>query len=159
MKSNILGEMLVLLVLSGLAGYGANALRPDPLPWLADPTAQAVKEAAAKGLGPMTPVKASAFLEATGVYFIDARTPEEFAAEHVKGAKSVPYEAMFGDLASAMKDYPKDAILIVYCGDPTCDKSKELAEALKSSGYANVAVIPEGMEGWKAMNLPTEAGQ
>ncbi len=159
MKRAIFGEMLLLLVLSALAGAGANLLRPDPLPFLGDPAAQAAKEISAKGLGPMTPVKAAAFLDANGVFFLDARTPEEYAAGHVKGAKNLPYEAIFGDLAAAAKDYPKDAILIVYCGDPACGKSEELAEALKASGFPNVAVIPEGMEGWKAMNLPTEAGE
>lgn len=159
MKKSIVWEILVLLAVSIIVAAGVNMLRPDPLPWLGDFAEKEYEEAAAKGLEPMTPGEAAAFLGADDYLFIDARTPEEFAAGHVSGAVSLPSEAIFGDMDAATKDIPKDATLIVYCGDIACGKSKELAESLKAAGFTKVVTMPEGMEGWLAAGHKTEAGQ
>jgi rhodanese-related sulfurtransferase len=159
MKKSILWEILVLLAVSIIIAAGVNLLRPAPLPWLGDFAEKAYEESAAKGLEPLTPGEAAAFLGADGSLFIDARTPEEFAAGHVAGATNLPLEVIFGDMDAATRDIPKDATLIVYCSDIACGKSKELAESLKAAGFTKVVTMPEGMEGWLAAGYKTEAGQ
>ena len=159
MKKSIIWEILALLTVSIIVAAGVNLMRPDPLPWLGDFTEKKYEEAAAKGLEPMTPGEAAAFLGADGYLFIDARTPEEFAAGHVAGAKNLPFEAIFGDMDAATKDTPKDATLIVYCSDIGCGKSKDMAESLKAAGFTRTVTMPEGMEGWLAAGYKTEAGQ
>ena len=95
-----------------------------------------------------------------GVVFIDARSPDEFAMGHIPGARSLPQETMYGDLDAAAKALGLTAEdrLMVYCGNLLCDKSKELAEALRTAGYPYVTVVTDGYEGWTAAGGPTEGG-
>ncbi len=93
------------------------------------------------------------------VLFIDARTPEEYAAGRIPGAVNIPYEAVFGDMSAVAKDLPKGATLIIYCSDIACGKSRELAESLKMAGFEKTAVMPEGLKGWVETGGKTESGE
>jgi hypothetical protein len=46
-----------------------------------------------------------------GTVFIDARTPDQFAQGHIKGAISIPEM----DAVAKSSDLPKDKDLIIYC--------------------------------------------
>ncbi|MBY6198305.1 rhodanese-like domain-containing protein [Vibrio hangzhouensis] len=66
-------------------------------------------------------------------YFIDVRSPQEFAAGHIEGSINVPLQMIF---SLANSDLSQDDELVVYCASGM--RSSQAAEALLSLGYRNV---------------------
>jgi len=66
---------------------------------------------------------------------VDVREPEEYAKDHLNGSINVPpAEIMSG--ATALKDVPKDAKIIVYC--ITGSRSNVSMRFLRDMGFTNV---------------------
>lgn len=152
--------MLLIGVLGVGLGVAMNLVRSDPLPWVADFAAMARREALRKGLNTIDVHGAISLRGHSDVVFLDARTPGEFSLGHVAGAKNLPQETIYGDLDAAVTalSLSRDERLVVYCGSILCDKSRELAEALRTDGFPYVSVMPDGFEGWQAAGGPTEGG-
>lgn len=151
-------EFLLIAVLAVGLSLAMNKARPEPLPWVADFAAQARRDALRRGLQSVDVHGAMAMRGRPGVVFLDARTPGEYSLSHIADAKNLPQEAIYGDIAAAATDLglgPENR-LVVYCGNILCDRSKELAEALRTAGYAYVTVMPDGFEGWQAAGGPVE---
>ena len=72
------------------------------------------------------------------IYWIDVRTPEEYAQGHVKGAINIPFEEIGGQINSIARDVDSD--VRVYCR--TGRRSGIAKDTLNGMGYANV--INEG---------------
>ena len=153
-------ELTVILLLGGGLAVAMNMARAEPVPWVVDFAALDKREALRRGLESIDARAALTMRGKPGVVFIDARTAGEFATHHVAGAKNLPQEAMYGDLDAAAKSLGLSAEdrIVVYCGNILCDKSKELAEALRTAGYPYVTVISDGFEGWLTVGGPTEGG-
>jgi rhodanese-related sulfurtransferase len=153
-------ELMAIVVVAASLAVAMNRVRPEPLPWVADFAAEARREALRQGLATIDVYGAMTMRERPGVIFLDARTAGEFATSHVAGAKNLPQEVIYGDLAAATTalGLGPDDRLVVYCGDILCDKSKELAEALRTAGFAYVTVMPDGFGAWQAAGGPTEGG-
>lgn len=151
-------ELLVICVFGVGLGMAMNMARETPVPWVADFAALDKREALRRGLETVDVHAAKSLLGRPGVIFIDARTPEEYSVSHVAGAKSLPQEAMYGDLDASVEALGLKAEdrLVVYCGNMLCDRSKELGDALRTAGYVYVTVLPDGFEGWLAAGGPTE---
>jgi len=49
----------------------------------------------------------------------------------------------------------KDASLVFYCANTKCSASEQAAKRAAEAGYTNVAVMPEGLLGWKAAGQKT----
>jgi rhodanese-related sulfurtransferase len=49
----------------------------------------------------------------------------------------------------------KDAKLVFYCANQKCSASHAAAERAIENGYTDVAVLPEGIAGWKKAGQPT----
>jgi len=64
-------------------------------------------------------------------------------------ASSVRYE---------VSELPEDksAGLVFYCANTMCGASKEAAKRAIQAGYSNVAVMPEGIKGWRDAGLKTD---
>jgi rhodanese-related sulfurtransferase len=157
--SLVLELFMIFFLGMGLA-VAMNMAREEPVPWVIDFAALDRREALKKGLETVDAHAARIMRGKAGVVFIDARTPEEFALGHVPGAKSLPQEAMYGDLDAAAKalKLSTDDRLMVYCGNVLCDKSKELAEALRTAGFPYVTVVMDGFDGWLAAGGASEGG-
>ncbi|WP_300156934.1 rhodanese-like domain-containing protein [Solidesulfovibrio sp.] len=153
-------ELILIAALAGGLSVAMNYVRPEPLPWVADFAAEARREALRKGLETIDVYGAISLRGRPGVIFVDARTSGEFALSRVAGAKNLPQEAIYGDLAEAAQaiGLGVEDRLVVYCGDILCDKSKELAEALRTAGFPYVTVVTDGFDGWVAAGGPTEGG-
>ena len=86
------------------------------------------------------------------VIYVD--TSKDFAAGHVPGARWVPRGWLELTVEEAAPG--KDAPIVVTCENGV---SAVLAGAtLKSLGYQRVAVLDEGMQGWRRASLPVERG-
>lgn len=95
----------------------------------------------------LSPAQSQIEVESRNAVIVDVREHEEYAAEHIAGARSVPLAA----LSSAQ--LPREEKILLYCG--AGKRSCAAAQQLIDSGYRNVAVIDGGISGWKTTKLPT----
>lgn len=63
-----------------------------------------------------------------GATIVDVRTPAEFAAGHVAGARSIPVDELAGRLA----EIPTDRMVVVYCASG--GRSARAAGVLRGAG-------------------------
>ena len=88
---------------------------------------------------------------------VDAREPDEYAAGHIAGARSLPY----GDAAAKpelLEPFKKlGRPLVLYCG-VGCESSHELGKLMTSEGIRKVLVFTEGFEAWRDAGYPVEKG-
>ncbi len=56
-----------------------------------------------------------------------------------------------------VKELPSDksSKLVFYCANQKCGASHQAAKRAMENGYTNVAVLPEGIAGWKQAGQPT----
>jgi rhodanese-related sulfurtransferase len=90
-------------------------------------------------------------------HLFDARPGKRFGAGHVPGARSAfPKD---DDFLSRLPD-DKNALLVFYCGGPTCPYTGEAVEKAQAAGYTNLKGFQAGLPGWKKAKLPvhSEAG-
>lgn len=81
-----------------------------------------------------------------GYLLIDARSEELMAAQSVEGA--IPYLPAASDnvLASVLEVWKPGILLIVFCDDSQCGKSRIVAGFLVDSGLEEVAVLEGGWD-------------
>ena len=94
-----------------------------------------------------------AAVESKKATIIDVNGSDSFKAGHVPGA--VDFQATKGDLAKVLPA-DKSALVIAYCGGPTCGAYAAAAEAAKKLGYTNVKHMSAGISGWKEAKAPLE---
>lgn len=78
-----------------------------------------------------------------GAILLDVRSPEEFAASHVKGAKNIPVQVLAQRFHELGED--KQAPIVVHCHSG--GRSRAAARMLHQLGYRNVVDIG-GMPNW-----------
>jgi len=83
-------------------------------------------------------------------YFIDVRTPGEYATGRAKGAKLHPLDAL--DEWSAQ--LPKTRKLLIICRSGS--RSMKAAQALVERGFTQVTNIQGGTLDWEAQGLPLD---
>ena len=90
-----------------------------------------------------------------GVYHLyDARPGKRFGGGHVPGAKSAyPKDKDFLDRLPA----DKNAMLVFYCGGPTCPYTGVAVKQAQAAGYTNLKGFQAGLPGWKKAKLPVHA--
>ncbi len=95
-----------------------------------------------------------AAIEAKNATIIDVNGGGSYKAGHVPTA--VSFAAVKGDLAKALPA-DKGALVIAYCGGPSCGAYAAAAKAAKELGYTNVKHMSAGISGWKSAGEKTEA--
>jgi rhodanese-related sulfurtransferase len=96
--------------------------------------------------------------DANGALFLDARSAEEYAAGHIPGAISMPFDDVFKkpDLAKNLDDKGKP--IVTYCDGGDCELSKDLAFSLIDNGHKKVVFFKDGLPGWKSAGNPVNTG-
>lgn len=102
--------------------------------------------------------KALELFEKDLALFVDARDQWEFAEGHIKGAYNLP-SYMFEEAFPKFSSFPKDTLMIIYCGDDDCGMSKKLAVDLVRKGYRKVFIYTDGWKIWEMNNFPTGKGE
>lgn len=87
---------------------------------------------------------------------VDSRTPQEFEAGHIPGARVLDgapasHVSAIERLVAGDKSKP----LIVYCNGPYCKASRKLADQLAAAGFSHVRRYQLGMPVWRALGGPT----
>ena len=93
----------------------------------------------------------SKLMQDGGAQLIDVRTPAEFAAGHVAGARNVPIHTFKQKLPTLALD-SKQAIVAI-CA--TAHRSPPAVRLLRAAGFENVMQLKHGMLSWYAARLPT----
>lgn len=84
------------------------------------------------------------------ILWIDARTPERFAAGHVPGAKPLELAEWNRQLPDVVAAWQPGTITVVYCDAEGCDASRDVAARLRQELHLPDVYFLEG--GWEAWN-------
>jgi 3-mercaptopyruvate sulfurtransferase SseA len=90
---------------------------------------------------------------------LDARPEIFYRLGHVPGALSLPredFEKAYARLRASLERNGKNAGIVVYCSDISCEDSKLVQEALLRLGYSDVKLFAGGWEEWTGERLPEE---
>jgi len=95
----------------------------------------------------------------TGAAFVlvDALPSIAYAGAHLPGAVSIPPERL--DTLAARRIPTLDTEVVVYCANPACTSSVEVARRLVELGYTNVCHFAGGKDEWRSRGLPLEGGR
>jgi rhodanese-related sulfurtransferase len=151
-------QVAFLMFASILVGLSVNALRPNPLPLMADWSSVARLALPTGGQLVITLEEAQQAWLSAGAVFVDARPSEEFVQGHIEGARNLPWADFERSFPHILADVAQGMLIITYCDGEGCGLSRELAVALSGKGYTNVRVLPNGWSLWQMARLPTEAG-
>ena len=84
-------------------------------------------------------------------YLFDARPAKRFGGGHIPtSVTAFPDDKNFLSLLPA----DKNALLIFYCGGPTCPYTGKAIKQAQAAGYTNLKGFQAGMPGWKKAKLP-----
>lgn len=98
----------------------------------------------------LSPAQMKAALAAGGTQLIDVRTPEEFKAGHVAGAKLIPVSELASRAAEI--DRGKPTILMCRSGN----RSGQAYRVLTSLGFTKVSHLEGGILRWEAEGLAVQ---
>ena len=88
---------------------------------------------------------------------VDALPAIAYAGAHLPGAVNIPPTRV--DELAERRIPDQDAEVVVYCANPGCESSVEVAQRLLELGYRNVLHFPGGKQAWREAGLPLEGGR
>ena len=92
---------------------------------------------------------------ATGdVIIIDALPSRPYNKRHLPGAINVVIEQPDETVRAILPD--PGAAIAVYSTDAECERGPDMAARLRTLGYTNVRLYPDGIEDWVDSGLPVE---
>lgn len=84
---------------------------------------------------------------------IDVRPEAEFAAGHIRGARSIPID----QLSDIVRELPADAEAVAYCRGPYCVFADDAVRLLRRR-RRKARRLQDGFPEWRAAQHPTETG-
>jgi rhodanese-related sulfurtransferase len=79
------------------------------------------------------------------VVLIDVNGSDSFKSGHIPSA--VNFADVKGDLSKVLPK-EKDALVVAYCGGPSCNAYQRAADAASKLGYTNIKHLSAGISGW-----------
>lgn len=162
--------LLVLVLVSLLAGFSVNAFRQNPLPWVYVSRAEKMDAAVASlsasqakdhSAEPPHEIRLDDFqvfvTEGKGLV-LDTRAKSFFDLAHVPGAVNLPRETFaeqYPRLREKMAAF-QDRPVAIYCSGADCPDAQLLADALAKLGYRHLLIYTSGWEEWSQTGLPQE---
>jgi rhodanese-related sulfurtransferase len=93
-----------------------------------------------------------ALKERKDVVVLDVRTPEEFKAGHIAGAKDIDFKAP--DFAKQTGALDKNKTYLVHCGGG--GRSTNSLEVFKEQKFSSILHLDKGFKAWEAAGKPVE---
>jgi rhodanese-related sulfurtransferase len=87
------------------------------------------------------------------VTVLDVNGSDSFQAGHIPGA--IDFRAEKASIASKLPA-DKSALVVAYCGGPSCPAYAAAAKTAQELGYTNVKHLSAGISGWKEAGAPLE---
>ena len=149
-------QVVFFVVISIFLSFSSNLVRKDSIPLLAkklEITEDIDLDSYESTLLAISLDKAKDFFE-NGVLFIDARDEVYYNDGHIKNAMKNVFlmELIFNIEEKQTKEEP----IVVYCGDPGCGDSEDLAYDLQNEGFKKLFVFKGGWLEWSAANYPAD---
>ena len=149
-------QVVFFVVISIFLSFSSNLVRKDSIPFLAkklEITEDIDLDSNESTLTAISLDKAKEFFE-NGVLFIDARDEVYYNDGHIKNAMKNVFlmELIFNIEEKQTKEDP----IVVYCGDPGCGDSEDLAYDLQNEGFKKLFVFKGGWLEWSAANYPAD---
>ena len=86
---------------------------------------------------------------------LDVRTPEEFSASHIAGARNI--NVLADDFAQGIGELDRSQPYLVHCAAGAAGgRSKQAVEQMRAMGFENVYHLEGGFNAWGAVGKPTE---
>jgi phage shock protein E len=102
----------------------------------------------------MTPAAFSTAMSAPGTVLLDVRTPAEYAAGHLLGARNLDIEG--SGFATQIAGLDKNATYAVYCHSG--NRSGAALEQMAAAGFTHLYDLAGGLMAWQAMGGHMVAG-
>lgn len=83
---------------------------------------------------------------------LDVRTPKEYSAGHIAGAKNLDFNSP--EFEQALGGLDKTKVYLVHCASGR--RSALACEKMKAAGFQNVVEMPDGFRGWEKAGKPVE---
>ena len=96
------------------------------------------------------PDEQSVKIDLNTVILLDVRSPEEYAAGYLKGARNIPHDRIGAEIAAVVPD--KSAQVILYCRSGR--RAKTALETMRAMGYINVSNFGGLEDAQKRLGLP-----
>ena len=116
----------------------------------------AADSAAPSKIGDISLAELKAAISAGKVTLIDVNGTNSYASGHIPGAIDF---AVSKDKIASQLPADKSALVVAYCGSPSCGADKKAANAAVKLGYTNVKHFSGGISGWKSAGEATEVGK
>ncbi|WP_426195490.1 rhodanese-like domain-containing protein [Massilia sp. DWR3-1-1] len=97
-----------------------------------------------------SPLEATQLINRGKTTIVDVRTPEEFAAGHLRDAKNIPL-ADLGTRIGELEKSKSRAIIVVCQSGARADKA---VRQLAAAGFADVVRLDGGIAAWQTAGLP-----
>lgn len=141
MKSRPIREALFLIALALVPAIGEAFYFHDRVSWQAPvPMSELVTVGQARAWG-------------DNATWVDARSDEEFARDHVPGAVSLNEDRWNELLPQFLARWSPQKRVIVYCSAERCNAAREVAKRLRDEAQLkNIFVLQGGWEEWLKKN-------
>jgi rhodanese-related sulfurtransferase len=110
------------------------------------------------GLLAISPEEARQMLDDESAVFLDARSPEEYAEGHIRGALSLPLEAFEESFMDVVEQIESAQTAVVYCEGIECADAAQTAERLLEAFPGKVYVMELGWRAWLEAGYPKTEG-
>lgn len=90
------------------------------------------------------------WMEEDRALLIDVRRKNEFAAEHIPGAKLMPFSCFHPEKISN----EAHRNIVLHCESGSC--SPKITNKMFASGFKDIIFLKGGLEAWKSAGYPTE---
>ncbi|HUI07628.1 MAG TPA: rhodanese-like domain-containing protein [Verrucomicrobiae bacterium] len=152
MRRTIQRALLIVLA-GGALGLVANAISTRGIPYIAPPKPRLQ----ARDTVPLH--EAQELWRSGTTFFLDARSPADYAAGHIANAFSLPVEDFDQQYPRVATLLTPDSSIVVYCDGQQCDLSHRLMVKLSELGYRHVRVLVNGWTVWQTAGLPSRKGE
>ena len=103
------------------------------------------------GLEPVTCLELQRRIKDGSAIVLDVRPPEEYAAGHISGARSIPV----AELRARIKEVPRKRLVVAYCRGPYCVFADQAVTLLRDAGY-HAFRLEGGFPDWQMQGMPVQ---
>jgi rhodanese-related sulfurtransferase len=149
----------ILLLAGGVVAVVANGVHPQKIPWVQDWSRYVEAKAAKQGIRVIPLSVALEKFQSLEAVFVDARPMEEFAANHIPGAISIPFQSLEEHFPTLGSFVYSGRELLVYCSSRECDDALLLATELQAMGAKRLVLYVDGFDLWQEYGGAVEGGE
>jgi len=144
----VLWEVCGIVLAACLLGGAYRLIQPEG--FLSYPAAVTeVQDAHLAGFLTKVSAKEAARLLATNITVVDARPAADFVSGHLDGARNIPPNSLEAHCEMVLADVSREDPILIYCSSNGCHYSQDVARKLRSLGYRNITLFPDGWLGWQ----------